>query len=315
MTSIEGSTPTTGTSGADREGRVFDLGYRRYDGPREGRNRARFAVYMDGIRVALGLGRGGRAKILPWLFVAVAIGIGLIFALIAGAVDRVAGPGTAETADLPSHADYYTGAGILLFLFAAVVGPELLCPDRRNGTINLYLVRPLSPVDYVAARFLAFLTIMLIVAWLPQITLLIGLAFGAPQPGDYLVDHWEDIPKFLAAGAAIAVYTTSMGLAVAAFTTRRGYASVGLIALLIISQFAAAIFSDNITGTAGEWLALISLSDIPMHINELVFDTQDSLGGGEAARELPTAIRVGAFFVFTFVPIGVLLERYRRLSV
>ncbi len=313
MTSVP-EARTAGSTG-EREGRIFDLGYRRYDGPREGRNRARLAVYIDGIRVALGLGRGGRAKILPWLFVAVAIAIGLIFALIAGAVDRVAGAGTAEAADLPSHADYYTGAGILLFLFAAVVGPELLCPDRHNGVINLYLVRPITSIDYVVARFLAFLTIMLVVAWLPQIVLLAGLAFGAPQPGDYLVDNWTDIPKFLGAGAALATYTTSVGLAVAAFTTRRGYASVGLVGLFIISQFAAAILSESITGTAGEWLALISLSDIPMHINELIFQTDDSLGGGEAARGLPTGVRIGAYFAFTIAPIAVLLNRYRRLSV
>ncbi len=313
MTSLESTQGSASPSGGP-EGRVFDLGYRRYDGPRQGRNRARFAVYIDGIRIALGLGRGGRAKILPWLFVAVAIGIGLIFALIAGAVDRVAGPGTAQAADLPSHADYYTGAGILLFLFAAVVGPELLCPDRHSGLINLYLVRPITSTDYVGARFLAFLTVMLIVAWLPQIVLLAGLAFGAPQPADYLGDNWRDIPKFLAVGAALAVYTTAMGLAVAAFTTRRGYASVGLIGLFIMTQFAAAIISENVEGSTGEWLALISLSDIPMHINELVFDTTDSLGGGEAARDLPTGVRVGAYFVFTLVPIGVLWGKYRKLA-
>ncbi len=314
MTSASG-TPGAMEAARGREGQVFDLGYRRYDGPREGRNRARLAVYKDGLRISLGLGRGGRAKILPWLFVGVAILIGLIFALIAGAVDRVAGAGTAEAANLPSHADYYTGAGILLFLFAAVVGPELLCPDRHNGTIHLYLVRPLTSVDYVLARFLAFMTVMLFVAWLPQIVLLAGLAFGAPQPAEYLQDNWLDIPKFLAAGAAMAVYTTGMGLAVAAFTTRRGYASVGLVGLFLISQFVAGALGETVTGTAGEWLGLISLSDPPLHINELVFQVDDSLNAGQAARDLPTGIRIAAYFVFTLVPIGVLVGRYKRLSV
>ncbi|MDA1296958.1 MAG: ABC transporter permease subunit [Chloroflexi bacterium] len=310
MTSSTGAEPRQG-----REGRVFDLGYQRYEGQREGRWRARKAVYVDGLRIALGIGRGGRAKILPWLFVAVAIAVGLIFALNAGAVDRVVGEGAAEAADLPSHSDYYAFGAILLFLFAAVVGPELLCPDRHNRVINLYLVRPITSIDYVAARFLAFLTIMLVVAWLPQIVLLAGLAFGASQPGDYLVDNWQDIPKFLAAGAAIAVYTTSMGLAVAAFTTRRGYASVGLVGLFVISQFAAGILGEVASGATGEWLALISLSDVPLHINEIVFDTSDTLGGGQAARGLPTGVRVAAFFAFTLAAMGVLWNRYRRLTV
>ena len=36
-----------------------------------------------------------------------------------------------------------------MFVFAAVVAPELLCRDRRDGVINLYLVRPLTGSDYV----------------------------------------------------------------------------------------------------------------------------------------------------------------------
>ena len=106
-----------------------------------------------------------------------------------------------------------------------------------------------------------------------------------------------------------------MGLAVAAFTTRRGYASVGLVGLFIISQFAAGILSEVSSGTLGEWLGLISLSDIPLHINELVFDTTDTLGAGGAARDLPTGVRIGAFFVVTLAAIGVLWNKYRRLTV
>ena len=48
-------------------GEVFDLGYQHYDGPREGRFRARTALWVNGVRTALGLGRGAKAKILPTL--------------------------------------------------------------------------------------------------------------------------------------------------------------------------------------------------------------------------------------------------------
>ena len=123
-------------------GQVFDLGFRRYEGQREGRRRAMRAVHKDGVRTAMGLGRGGKAKVLPWIFIAASAIPALVFALVAGAVDRLA-DGFSEAADLPSHADYYGIAGIVLFLFAAVVGPELFCPDRSDGTISLYLVRPL----------------------------------------------------------------------------------------------------------------------------------------------------------------------------
>ena len=195
------------------EGQVFDLGYHRYEGPREGRSRARYAIYFDGLKVAMGIGRGGRAKILPWVFITAALIPALVLAIIAGTVDRIGGPGVSEAVDLPSYSDYYSIASIILFLFAAAAAPELLCPDRRNGVINLYLVRPLTGTDYIVARWLAFLTVMLAVAWAPQLVLLAGLAFGAEQPADYLRDNWEDIPRFLGSGAGIAIYTTSLAIA------------------------------------------------------------------------------------------------------
>ena len=120
-------------------GTVFDIGYQSYTGTREGRSRGRKAVYKDGIRIALGLGRGARAKILPWLFMAVLSGIALIMALIIGAAERLGGPGSAAKADLPTHSDYNGIASIIVFVFAAVVGPELLCRDKRDRVINLYL--------------------------------------------------------------------------------------------------------------------------------------------------------------------------------
>ena len=128
-------------------GTVFDIGYQRYTGTREGRSRSRLAVFKDGVRIALGFGRGGRAKILPWFFISVLTIIALIMVLIIGAANRMGGPGTADRVNLPSHGDYYGIASIIIFVFSALVAPELLCSDRREGTINLYLTRPLTSTD------------------------------------------------------------------------------------------------------------------------------------------------------------------------
>ena len=46
---------------------LFDLGYQHYDGPRRGRTGAVRALWTNGIRSVLGLGRGSRAKVLPGL--------------------------------------------------------------------------------------------------------------------------------------------------------------------------------------------------------------------------------------------------------
>ena len=293
-------------------GTVFDIGYRNYTGPREGLNRSQIAVFKDGVRAALGFGRGGRSKILPWFFLGVLSFVGLIMALIAGAVDRLIGPQAAD--QLPSHPDLYGITSIILFLFAAMVAPELLCRDRREGTINLYLVRPLTGGDYAVARWAAFLVVMIGAAWLPQIILLIGLAMGDPQPMQYLRWHWLDIPKIITAGMAMAAYATSIALFTASFTTRRAYASVFLVGLFVISTPLTLGLASEIEGNVGRWISMFNLTNIPVHVNDYIFDSVSEITEEAPARELPAWVRLVWYFAWTLVPGAVIWWRYRRLT-
>jgi ABC-2 type transport system permease protein len=295
-------------------GTVFDIGYRNYTGAREGSRRSRFAVYKDGLRSALGFGRGVRAKALPWFFLFVLSTIATIMALIAGAAERLGGPGSAERMQLPSHADYYGIASMLLFVFAAVVAPELLCRDRREGTINLYLVRPLSAVDYVVGRWAAFLTLMIGAAWLPQIILFLGLSGGDPTPSVYLREHWLDVPRFLAAGVAIAAYTTGLALLTASFTTRRAYASVFLVGLFVITTPFTIGLAQQIKGAPGQWISMFNLTNIPVHVNDIIFGDVSAVTKDAPARTLGSTVLIGWYLLWTVVPTGALWWRYRRLQ-
>jgi len=295
-------------------GTVFDIGYQRYTDVREGRGRSRRAIFKDGMRIALGLGRGGRAKILPWFFISVLAVMGLVFAIVAGAADRLGGPGTAERANLPSHSDYYGIASIIVFVFAAVVAPELLCRDRRDGVINLYLVRPITGGDYVSSRWVAFLVVMLAAVWLPQIILFLGLSAGDPVPVVYLEKHWVDVPRFLLAGAAMALYATTLALLTASFTTRRAYASVFLVGLLVITTPFTVGLASQIGGKAGEWISMFNLTNIPVHVNDVIFGDVSEITSEAPARKLGPTMLVSWYFVWTLVPGAVLWWRYRRLS-
>jgi len=295
-------------------GTVFDIGYQRYTGPREGRGRSRRAVFKDGIRLSLGLGRPPRAKVLPWFFITLLTVIGLVMSLIAGAVNKFVGPNASRAFGLPSHQDYYGIASIILFLFAAVVGPELLCRDRREGSLNLYLVRPLSASDYLWSRWSAFLVVMLLAVWLPQLILFLGLCLGDPSPVTYLGLHWLDIPRFLGAGLALAVYTTTLALLTASFTTRAAYASVFLIGLFLVTTPLTTGMAQEIGGTAGQWLSLMNLTNVPLHINDWLFGTPSSLTRSAPARAFGTRVLVLWFLLWTLLPAGVLWARYRKLA-
>jgi len=310
------TTETTGQAAprSAHAGTVFDIGYRNYTGVREGRGRSRLAVFKDGLRIALGLGRGGRAKIFPWFFIALLAAIGLVMAIVAGAAERIVGPGASERLNLPSHNDFYGIAATILFVFAALVAPELLCRDRREGMINLYLVRPLTGSDYVVSRWAAFMTVMLAAAWLPQIILFLGLAMGDAAPADYLLAHWLDMPRFLAAGVAMAVYATTLAMLTASFTTRRAYASVFLVGLFAITTPFTVGLAQEIGGKAGQWISMFSLLNIPLHVNDVIFGEVGEITEAAPARAFGAAALVAWYFAWTAVPAGVLWWRYRRLT-
>ena len=297
---------------AEATGRVFDLGFRRYEGPREGRRRAILAVYTDGLRTAMGLGRGGRAKVVPWLFIGASLIPALVLALIAGAVNRAA-PGFDAAKDLPSHADYYAIASIVLLVFVAVIGPELFCPDRRNGTISLYLVRPLTATDYAVARWAALVTVIVAAAWLPQVVLLAGLVLGASDPVAYLGDNWFDIPRFLLAGAALAFYFASLATLVASSTTRRAYAAAFMVGAFVVSGAVVGSVVDVLSLGTARWLALLSLPDLPLYMNDLVFGG-DPTAGTTAGEHLPAVIQVGWYLLVSCLATLLALWRYRRLA-
>ena len=295
-------------------GTVFDIGYQAYTGEREGRARGRHAIYKDGVRTALGFGRGGRAKVLPWIFIAALSALGLVLSIVAGAANRLGGAGTAEQMNLPTHSDFYAIASVILFVFAAVVAPELLCPDRRNGVINLYLVRPVTGSDYIVSRWAAFFSVMLVAAWLPQFVLLVGLSGGDVVPLHYLREHWLDVPRFLLAGAALAAYTTTLAMLTASFTTRRAYASVFLVGLFVITTPFTMGLAEETEGIAGQWISMFSLSNIPVHVNDVIFGKVSEMTSKAPAREFGPTILVSWYLLWTFVPAAILWWRYRRLA-
>jgi ABC-2 type transport system permease protein len=292
----------------ETSGEVFDLGYQHYDGPREGRRRARLAVWKNGMRTALGLGRGPQAKILPiLLFVAV-----IIPAVVLSIIASQVGP----LDDMPGHSGYYQIVSIILFIFAAIIAPELLCTDRRDGVINLYLVRPLTTTDYVAGRWLAFFSITLVIVYLGQVVLFLGLMLAADGPLGYVRDNWLDIPRFLAAGFIVGLFTTTLPMAVAAFTTRRAYASAFVIGLFIISTaVAGALTGENsVTGDAAKWVALIDIGSVPIHLNDMIFVNENTSHIARLVRELPTAVPIVWYVLLTAGPGLLLWWRYRRMG-
>jgi hypothetical protein len=151
-------------------------------------------------------------------------------------------------------------------------------------------------------------------AWLPQLILFIGLSMGDPAPVRYLATHWLDIPRFLLAGFVMAVYTTTLAMMTASFTTRRAYASVFLVGLFVITTPFTVGLSEEIGGTLGQWISMFNLSNIPVHVNDVIFGEVSEMTEDAPARLLPAWVRVVWLMLWTLIPGAVLWWRYRRLS-
>ena len=235
---------------------VFDLGYQGYEGERTGRWARRRAIWQDGIRISLGLGRGTGAKIAPWLL----LGLALVPMVVLVVVAAFVGPATdPDDFELPSYAEYYEWAMVPLGLFAAVVAPLLVCPDRRDGVLALYAARPITPLDYVGSRWAAFLTVALAAAWVPEAVLLVWNALDASSPTTFLREEWDVVPRFLLAGATVAAVLTTLALLVSTFTTRRAYASVAMLAVLFVGTAIGGIAEEDFSGTLADAVTLVSL--------------------------------------------------------
>lgn len=312
----------------DPHGEVFDLGYRHYEGPRQGRMRARKAIWVNGVRTALGLGRGWSSKILPLVLFLAVISPAVMISIAASVVNLD------DIGDVPRHAGYYQVVSVILILFSAIIAPELLCPDRRDGVIYLYLVRPLTTTDYIVGRWLAFLSVTLALVYAGQVVLLIGLTLAAVEPMDYLRDNWLDIPRFLAAGLVVAMFTTTLPMAAAAFTTRRAYAAAFVIGLFFISLPVSNMLANcdeehsspqqrlaevqercrPPTGDAAKWFALLNIWQVPMHVNDMIFAEENEDRLAELVRELPDIVPVTWYLLLTAGPGFALWWRYRRLT-
>lgn len=213
---------------SSREARIYDLGYRTYDGPRRGTAWAPVTVWKHTVQRVLGLRRPFRHKIFPGLALLIALAPALVYVGIAGflPVDLIG-----EDL-LPSYAEYFGVITMALVLFSSFVAPEALCTDRRTGMLDLYLSGPLERNRYLVAKWAAVLAVMLLMTTGPQLFML--TSFTIENAGPPLREVPRVLLQIATSGIAVALLYTSVSMAVSSFTTRRAVAAVVTALILIV---------------------------------------------------------------------------------
>lgn len=228
---MSASPETTGT--------IYDIGYRRYDGPRLGRRGAISAIVGAGLRAVFGLGRSGRSKILPWGSVILA----LLPAVVAIAIRVLAG----NIIELYDYQNYLWEIGGLLPIFLAAQAPELAVNDMRQRVLPLYFSRPISRLDYVVAKLGALTIGLLALTLLPVLLLFLGRVLAAEDVVGALGDELGFLPAILGNGLLYAVVLASIGLAICSLSARRAYAAAAILAIFLVGS----VMSTTLTELGG----------------------------------------------------------------
>ena len=313
MTASDGALAQAGT------GVIHDLGYRHYDGPRLGRGAIIRALYWHSLRSAFGIGRGAKAKIVPFL----------LFALMClpAVVNAVA---LAQNHGQPMIVFYdtytYRLRILVMLIFVASQAPELVSRDLRSHVLPLYMSRPMRRLDYPLAKLAAFTAACLLVLEIPLIILYVGTIVSASGGSEVWAQTKALIPGM---GVAVlwAVLLAAIGLVLASLTGRRAYAT-GVIAICLFLSLTLSSILIHVAepGPVGPNLVPLSHAVAPLgaRLGGLIspFTVLDGVRqwlGGTHPGPVPPPGNVGVLYgVMFLVLLGACLAglaaRYRKVG-
>jgi ABC-2 type transport system permease protein len=288
---------------------IYDRGYRTYDGPRLGPRGARRAVFKDGVRRVLGLGRKARQKIFPWALISIALIAAAVFVGVHWAIGNIEESLRQEVPTYGGLFDFYSGISLL---FIALAGPQLLIPDRTTGVLSVYFSRPLTVDGYLFSKVGAFATVVGAIYIVPQVVLHLGLALIATEGFlPYLGDNLDVLWKVPVTTVAFIALHGAVVFALSAVIDRTGIAAASFLGILfaggaIASRVAEASFPG------AKYASLLALDQHPRIIRDYFF--------GDTVEYAP---EVAGFEVWVSVVVIVVLlagsilfirQRYRRLA-
>jgi len=307
-----GPAAVPGAAAPSRAGSIYDLGYRRYEGPRLGRTYAIRSLVVDSFRSAYGLGRGGRAKVAPIALGAIAILPAVVIVGVLTIAARLGAQRQFEQATPISFDTYFNSISVIILLFCAAQAPELFSRDQRNGVLALYFARALRRSDYALARLVGFALALLVMLLVPQLILFIGRVLISTDIAAAFGEDATKIPAIVGQALITAGLLGGLAMAVSAFTPRRAYATAGIIALFVVPGIVAGIVIQLGSSAIGNWLVLLSQGTVLDGTNALLFGK--SLPEDLFFFDLPVWTFLVAAVAGIVVSVAVVVRRFVRIT-
>jgi len=282
------------------DARILDRGYRRFEGDRSGVVGAVRSVAWHTVRSILGLGRSARHKIFPVIVLVVAFVPAIAFLAISVLL------GEFGDEIRPDYWEFFGFSFVATIVFVALVAPEAIVRDRRDGMFALYLSTPLSRPTYVLAKVIAVLGTMALIVLGPPLLWVFGYTFQSQGPGG-VVDWVSVVGRIVVAGLVICIVYTAVSLGVSSMTDRRAFASIAVVFVMVGATIVANLLVAE-AGLADQWRVLDPIS-VALEIAPRPFGER-----GDDMRRLDTWLVVAGCFGWTGFGAGLLLGRYRKLA-
>jgi ABC-2 type transport system permease protein len=283
------------------DAQILDRGYRRFDGKRSGVAGAMRSVTWHTVRSILGLGRKGRHKVFPVIVLVVSFVPAIAFLALAVLIGDLVGDELR-----PAYWEFFGFSFVATIVFVALVAPEAIVRDRRDGMFALYLSTPLSRPSYVGAKVLAVLGTMALVVLAPPMLWLLGYTFQSQGPSG--VGDWLSVMgRIVLAGLAICLLYTAVSLGVSSLTDRRAFASIAVVFAMLGASIATGVLV-GVADLSSNWRLLDPLGVAFEAAPRLFGDRSDDF------RAVSTWAVVLAYVGWTGAGSGLLAWRYRRLA-
>jgi ABC-2 type transport system permease protein len=295
-----------------RAGSIYDLGYRRYEGPRLGRAAAIRSLIGHSFRSTYGIGRGGRSKIAPFVFGGMAILPAIVVVGVLTIASRFGNARAIDEMQVIGFGNYFSSVIAIIALFCAAQAPELFGRDQRHGVLPLYFARALRRSDYALGRLVGFWIGVFALLMAPMVILFLGRVLLSTDIAASFGDNLPNVPPVVAQALILSALYGALAMTVSAYAPRRAYATAGIIALFVLPGLVTGIVIGIGTSAIGTALTLIAPNTVIDGTNALFF-------GGELGSEyFFVDLPLQAFLVSALVEIAILVvlivRRFVRLT-
>jgi ABC-2 type transport system permease protein len=226
---------------------IHDQGYRRYGGLKAPLGRAWSVIARAGIRAMFRKRAFIGLLLLAW-------GPFFVRAVqIYAAANLPQASFLAPTRE--TFRDFLGQQQVFVFFVTVYVGSGLIANDRRANALQIYLSKPLSRVEYVVGKLAILVGFLLLVTWVPAITLLIVQVLFAGNFA-FLADNIFLFPAITLSAFLRALTVGGAMLALSSLSKSGRYVAVLYAGLLFFSQAMYGVLYAVTRDSRWAWVSL-----------------------------------------------------------